>query len=224
MWLVVLLACGHKEQAPELEPPVVEAMGDHFERAGAAQQAVARGDLDAARVAVADVSRWFREARFPAAQAPYQQALLEAAGRVAAAREIDSLAEAVGEVGQACGRCHAAAGLDLPETGLTPPPVGAVINQEMARHRAATERMWKGLVLPSELAWREGAAALGGSILAPSGLSTDAGLPPLAAELEVRVHDLAAAAAALDSDANGRGRQMGQLLATCASCHGLYRP
>lgn len=223
MWLIALLACGHKEPAPDLDAPVIEAMGDHYERAAAARAALVRGDVAAAKAAAADVAAWFKTAKFPSEEAGFDTALVAAAERAAAAPDLESLAEAVGDMGLACGRCHAAAHLDLPETGLTPPPMGSPINQEMARHRAATERMWMGLVLPDELAWREAASALAGASLAPTGLSTDAGLPPLATELEVRVHDLAAAAAAHDADPNQRGRQMGQILATCASCHGLYR-
>ena len=91
----------------------------------------------------------------------------------------------------------------------------------MALHAYGAREMWAGLVIPDSERVKKGAEALGSAVLTPTGTPVGSPVSPLATELEVRVHDLAAHAARTDEAAQ-RASAYGRMLGTCAACHSLY--
>jgi hypothetical protein len=88
----------------------------------------------------------------------------------------------------------------------------------MQRHQWAAERLWDGLVVPSDEAWQAGALALSEAPLAPQELTPGKSPVPKVGEMEQMVHALARQA--LDADrAEVRAHVYGQVLAACAACH-----
>jgi hypothetical protein len=83
----------------------------------------------------------------------------------------------------------------------------------MNRHVWALDRMWEGLIAPSDAAWRAGAVALADAPLHFSGQSNEQ-----ANQLAAKVHELAGSARSASS-AKDRAGVYGELLQTCSLCH-----
>lgn len=226
LWLApALLACVTSQEArlDAREEAVDRGMSGHLGEARLARDAVIAGDLAAAKQALSTL-----RGRLPLGSLAPQQARLEVqliqavqAGQTAA--DLPAMGEALGQIAQACGACHLSAGLSIPvEAGLGAPgatePTGTTVAARMDGHMWATEQMWAALVAGDDIAFQEGAEAMGRSGLVPTGLPADAPVPPLAAELEVQVQDMAALAV---RSPEARGRHLGRMLGSCAQCHQL---
>lgn len=219
MLLLTLMGCltgGPEARAGDAR----QAMDAHFEDVGLARDAVLRGDLSAAHASASAVMGRIPVRELPARLRDREADLSRALRRLAGAPDLYAAGESLGEVANACAACHQQAGVKIPDGALSPSTGGAGVKAEMARHGYAAGRLWTGLVLPSEAAWQEGAAIFRAASLVPAGDPATSTLPQGAAELEVSVHDLAATAASA-TDATGRARAYGQMLATCAACHQL---
>ena len=87
----------------------------------------------------------------------------------------------------------------------------------MQRHQWAADRMWEGLIGPSDLSWSRGGNLLFESPLHPealdAGASDDATLT-----MARRIHQLAANATTV-SDPAGKAEIYAEFLANCAACH-----
>lgn len=229
LWLCLSCVTSQEARLDAREEVVDRAMSGHLGEARRARDAVVGGDLAGAQEALATL-----RGRLPLGSLAPQQARLEvgfiqAVEAARATTDLPALGESLGQVAQACGACHLAAGLAIPldaelaapsatEPGGGAATAGATVAAHMDGHMWATEQMWAALVVGDDIAFQEGAEALARSSLVPSGMPADAPVPPLAAELEVRVHDLAALAV---RSPEARGRHLGQMLGTCAQCHQL---
>jgi cytochrome c553 len=86
----------------------------------------------------------------------------------------------------------------------------------MARHAWAADRLWDGLVLPSNAAWEGGADAFAGVPLDTDDLAFDN--PEGVRALANRTHELGRRAG-LETEPSLRARTYGELLSACAACH-----
>jgi cytochrome c556 len=77
--------------------------------------------------------------------------------------------------------------------------------------------MWEGLVGPSDEAWRRGTAELVAAPLQPAVRIATREVPAEITVLANRVHELGRRAEMVDADR--RGAALGDVLATCATCH-----
>jgi cytochrome c553 len=139
--------------------------------------------------------------------------------QVAASRIQDSTtsslaAAATADLGVSCGMCHQRHG--GPKASNQPSPAqGTSIKSRMARHVWATERLWEGLIVPSNDAWTAGAQALSAEPF-PSEVLQEGG---------VSVRSAAGDFAQLAVNAPGkktseqRAALYAELLVTCGSCH-----
>jgi hypothetical protein len=91
----------------------------------------------------------------------------------------------------------------------------------MLRHAWAAERMWDGLVAPSEELWVKGAQAFGGEALAPDELGDQASQDVV--KLSKKVHELAAKAAEV-KDRKEQAVLYAELLGSCYTCHKELEP
>lgn len=215
---LVLTACSSRYD-PNGEP----SMSSHFGAAYDVQSAVIRGDLKAVR----EPAAWLSEhdtPNVPVGSEMYLTELQRAAQQAQDATTLDEAALAVGAIGRACGACHSEF-LTGPEAIQPAAAVsGDELSSHMARHAWATDRLWDGLVIPSNGEWVRGARALAEAPFEASAVagdkSTDAGYVKEIELLENRSHELGSKAAGL-SDVADRVSLYGELLTTCGYCHRL---
>ena len=148
---------------------------------------------------------------------PYVYGMEDAARRVAEADNLAAAASAASELAESCGRCHLALGVKLTMTVSEAPPAEGDAETVMRRHKWAFDRLWEGLVLPSQRAWALGADAF-------------VDLPYCAQSPTAERDDDAAARAretllgleqtARDAKSwSARAGVYGQMLPTCSTCH-----
>jgi hypothetical protein len=106
------------------------------------------------------------------------------------------------------------------------PPLGdgpsGGIDAHMLAHQRAADDLLQGLIGPSGARWREGAAALKQAALKSDKLPRDHKLTAEVIEAEQRVHALADTMGAADTPER-RVAAYGELIQTCARCHGLHQ-
>jgi cytochrome c553 len=191
---------------------VAEHMEGHFTQVSAIQEAVIRGDLDA----VKEPAEWLARHRpvdsLPEGWEPHVADMSRAAQQALDATTLEGAASATAAMGQACGACH--------QSAATGPSfsIGQEINTDrgvgahMQRHQWGADRMWEGLIGPSDTSWAWGAATLREAPLRPQGQ------PERIAELAALVHELGARADEA-TDLAARSTIYGEMLATCGQCH-----
>jgi hypothetical protein len=203
--------------------PAQRHMWTHYQRVGEVQTAVIRGDLAAARTA----ARWIADHEEPPEFAPgiaiYARELRAQAARVVEAASVHAAGLATARMGRMCGACHAAAGRGPRFVAATRPsgtPSG--VGQQMTRHLWAADRMWEGLIGPSDSAWAAGALALADAPLYLGEAAVRTGRAVEIEELARTVHDLARRAQ-LTTRPDDRADVYGDFLGDCADCHTLAR-
>lgn len=191
-------------------------MNVHFAHGTLAQTAVITGDLVAARRHGKQLYEHDREGLSANAVRPMRQA----AQALSEASSLVDAAGAVGRIGAACGQCHQATGSRPGIESQIEPSAGATLPSRMARHQWAADRMWEGLVNPSDESWIRGAEVL---LEAPLGQAEIPGFGgSRAAQMGERVHQLANRARSQFEPAE-RASLYGELLSTCSVCHAAFR-
>jgi cytochrome c553 len=204
------------------EPPRIDvealAMVEHFARARSLREAVIAGELEDLRAPATWLKGEIDAASFPAPWREHVAQVQAAAGVLVTTESIEAAAAEVAAMAGACGACHASL-----QAGprLTIPPLPEAVpgtNAHMIRHQWAAERMWEGLVIPSDEAWMLGAAALAEAPLAVEHLTENVELPEEVLAMGERVHALGATGKDA-RDRAARARIYGEFIAACATCH-----
>lgn len=184
-----------------------------------ARDAIVSGDVDAARGQMTEIAIQPMPEGVSAIWAPEVLGLHTAAGEAARGEEPEGVAVGIGRAAAQCGTCHTATGHMPAIAEMANPPSPTDPSSIMLRHAWAAQQLWDGLIVPSERRWNEGVSVLQASQLEPNTLFrseyyADAGAP--------RVHALqeASRGVAAASTWDERGEAFGELLSTCASCHG----
>ena len=211
---------GPTEKPESDDPPLKQHMQDHFSAIRAIERAVVSGDLATAK----ERATWLAEHQQHDAVdlwQPHLAALREAALALAGSSDLPGAASAAVKLGLECAACH------VTTTAITSfpyepePSPGADNKSMMQRHQWAVDRMWEGLIGPSESSWNQGARVLADAPFIPR---TE--LQPLqkktVVELAGTVHDLGKQAKN-ETEQESRGRIYGELLTTCSGCHELTR-
>ena len=190
---------------------VIAHMRGHYEIVAELEHAVIGGDLPRLRDRAASFVAASREDE----DDEHVLRMTAAARTASSAEDLEQAAAAVAEMASTCGSCHVARGA-VPS--LPPPPAvdqGRSREAGMRRHAWAVDRMWEGLVVPSEERWMQGSAMF--SFLP----GCDRGEAETRDERQTLCHR----AQALGQRAHvteawpERVAIHGRLLATCASCH-----
>ena len=92
----------------------------------------------------------------------------------------------------------------------------------MQRHLWAMDRLWEGLVGPSEMAWQEGSKILAANPFPADALPIPKDLQPVAKKQLAAIAALAKQAGAATELAD-RSKVYGELLSTCSGCHSKLR-
>ncbi len=198
-------------------------MWQHFDRGDDVQELVRLGELERARGSARWLAQHSEPEGLPAGSAPYSNALRSSAQRVADAETVADAAVATGQLGGGCGTCHRAYGVGprFDRVG-TAPEISSVAAEQMARHGWAADRMWEGLVGPSDERWQAGAAVLSRAPLYQRFLVGRWDAYDNVQRLAEHVEQLGRRAQKAHDPAE-RAEIYGEFLGTCSSCHTLIR-
>lgn len=211
--LFVAPACG-----PAATPTVAEHMKDHFTQALRVRDALIRGDLAATKVPAGWLADHKVSDTLPDLWKPHVGDMQNAARLVVQANDLAAAADALGDMGTACGSCHAALGATLKFTGMSPEGQESSVLDRMLRHQWAADRMWEGLTGPSDLAWDAGVAALQEAPLHPDMLTDNKSPPQAVVDLAATIHTLGQRGKTTN-EPSARATLYGEYVATCAGCH-----
>jgi cytochrome c556 len=214
--VLVAAACAPKT-APDVEP----RMADHFTNVGLLHGAAAAGDLVSVHAQAGLLLARETGAGMPGRAQRYVQELQTFAGLASRAPDIASAASAVARVGAACGSCHRSMKRGPVYHIVSGPPEGDTpLAARMIRHQWAADRLWDGLVGPSDVSWQAGAEALRDAPLFSDAVTEDVENYEAVTKLAWQVHEVGALAGGVQDQAR-RAELYGTLLGTCASCHDL---
>jgi cytochrome c553 len=200
---------GGREDVPE--------MHQKFSRTFDLQTGLVRGDLPRAQKAAQWIADQDLRTDLPAQAQARQDEMLGFAGQVAQSRDLDAAAAGAGQMAAACGGCHEALGAGPRFVVGQSAPDGTSQEAQMIRHLWAADRMWEGLVGPSDEAWEAGVAALSETVptLLNAVLTAHDGIEP---NQVVQVTPVAQEARMASTPAD-RALAYGKLLETCNECH-----
>jgi cytochrome c553 len=220
--LLAFLACGQgPESKTEPETPaesVSEHMSEHFTHVKDIQEAVIAGNLDG----LMEPAKWMTEHEvaegLPKGWEPYVAEMKKAAQAVGEASDLAQAAAATASMAETCGACHEAMNVTPQFSAGSPVPDDTGTVPHMIGHMWAADRMWEGLIIPSNEDWMNGVEVLVGAPLHSEGLSDDASMKEELESLAKRVHELAAEGRDTEG-LDARAKLYGRFLATCAECH-----
>jgi mono/diheme cytochrome c family protein len=226
-----ILACSGASQPPAEQPKPAEPpkpaadvaghMHEHMARVIEMQDAVIRGDIEAA-VAPA---KWIADHQeiegLPAGTETIVANMKKQAAAVAEAKDLKNAGVATAMTLSYCGSCHAAAKVTPQMMMPVALPVTSGVKAHMMEHQLATDLMYQGLTMPSEERWQKGLDAMQVSPLAEKDMPKDAKLTKEIVALEKRVHEVAAQAKKT-TDVGTKVALYGEYLSGCAGCHSLH--
>jgi cytochrome c553 len=166
-------------------------------------------------------ARWLagHKEETPDSWQPYARTFQSEAGAVADAKTPDEAAAAVGRMVATCGDCHAAHKAK-PNIGSTP-IVGKAgsVKDHMTAQLAALDRLWDGLMIPSDQAWGEGAKLLANVAVPQKSLQKEGLDKADSATLLAESLRRLSASAAKATTKGERSTTYAELLTTCVACH-----
>jgi mono/diheme cytochrome c family protein len=219
--LCAAVAC--RKDEPKRSTPVHEHMQAHFDAIVGIRDALIDGNLESAK----QKARWIVENDADPGIASWRESVAEIrrwSADLVHASGIQPAAAAGAELARACGRCHAGNGVS-PDLGVVEPPLAASGTvPHMRRHHWAAERMWEGLVGPSEARWNAGTAELAVTPLTPDVILAKQSAAPAITDLANEVHALGKQARGIPATAwDTRSAMYARFLSTCAACHQAMR-
>jgi cytochrome c553 len=193
-------------------------MAEHFSKVREVEEAIIRGDVEAAQ----SPARWIADhpelGGFPARTDEPIARMKAAADSVAKADNITDAAIGAATLVGACGSCHAAAKVSPTLPAATEGRASTARGRHMLEHQHAADLMYRGLIAPLSGDWLKGAETLKA---APLGGKALADVSKEAVAAETRVHELADRAIRA-AEQSTRVEIYGSVIGECASCHGLH--
>ncbi|MDH5589171.1 MAG: hypothetical protein OEZ65_02560 [Gemmatimonadota bacterium] len=215
--LFVVVALTDCASAPTSGNTLPAHMYAHYRQVGEIQTAVIRGEMESVR----QPARWLATHEdhpdLPRGVLSPMDELRREARRVEISTTLEEAALGAAALGATCGTCHEAAGAGPRLEVRSMPARGMDTQGHMLRHLWAADRMWEGLIGPSDETWMAGAVALSE---APLHLEGGAEAPGEVSRLAAEVHTLGTEAHRT-RDHSRRAGIYGRLLATCSRCHTL---
>jgi len=143
------------------------------------------------------------------------QALTDAALALSESPSLDEALRRETRVAAACATCHLAI-QRVPKFAAAPalPADANTSSSRMARHAWAADRLWEGLVAPSDTPWRRGLTVLAAS---PPPFSPASDAPALADQLQRLASRELEMSEPITLD--HQAAAYGEMLVTCAACH-----
>lgn len=216
-WTGIFRAQVRPQPAERSNPLRAALMRAHFHQAMLLHDAVARGNLETARLEAGRLQQHSTTAPVAAGGEAFQGAIARMAGQAATATTLGEAAQATAVILGACGQCHRAMQVRPMPPLVTDRKVDGLVGH-MLLHQHGLDAFLEGLVAPSDSAWAEGARAFTAGRLdvehAPGKFRKEL------TAAESRLAELAGQAAHAQP---GRDRELayGRVLATCGSCHSM---
>jgi len=224
---MMLFGCGGGQASPEptISPTAdgeetgrVTDMHQHFSDVGEIQLALISGNLVATRELAKHVRAGFQGPQ-PEGWAPFIERSVASAEMLEVTTDLTMAARLAATMANTCGDCHRAHQVTVVEHVAEPPPhEDEKFSDFMVQHRWAADRMWEGLIGPSDEAWRAGAAVLATTALTAEDVGERLVLTPEIEALLIQIRSDASAASSATS-ATARQDLYGSFLSGCASCH-----
>jgi len=210
-----------QETVTDYRSEVADHMHEHLGRITTIKSFIIMGNLDGVR----EPATWLAEhdsvSGLPANFGPYVKMMREHAREVAEATDLKSAAKSVSAMARTCGNCHLANDVGL-EFGYDQVPADWVDTiSHMQRHQWAADRLWDGLIGPSDVAWSRGSAMLVDVPLHPTDVLDDTTDDVDATALDkiaLRIHLLGGQGNNARTP-EARSELYGELLGLCADCH-----
>lgn len=206
----LLASCLHQGRPATLE----DRMWIHFQDAARVQMALVRGDLDEARRAARRMAAPGGVTGVPVSAEVQLEQFRQRAREVAQASTLSDGTSAGAEMAAACGNCHIATDAGPVFSGEGPPPPDDDVGH-MVEHLWGADRMWEGLVTPSDELWEQGA-----EMLARHAVPMDILMEPGTSALGVQMKTLGLEALN-ETTPRARASHYAEILNTCASCHAV---
>jgi len=211
--------------AEDIAEDKVSALADHMhghlDQISAIKAAVIAGRLEDTREPANWLAAHEEPEGLPGAWLPYVEEMRHYAAMAAAADNLVTAAAAVGEIGRICGDCHRASGFTVAFGYDERPPQDVQnVRTQMQRHLWAADRMWDGLVGPSDVAWKRGTDILAEVQLEASDVTDSADQQTPVTNLLRRARSFGEIGSQATS-VELRSGLYGEFLSLCATCHSL---
>jgi cytochrome c553 len=205
-----------RPQPPDRYNPLRAAyMRAHFYQAMLLHDAVARGNLEAARVEATRLQQHGATVPMAVGAEAFQGAVLRMAKQASGATTLSEAAQATAVILGTCGECHRAMQVRAMPPLNTEIKVGGLVGH-MLLHQHGSDALVEGLVAPSDSAWTEGVRTF-----ASQKLDSAKAPAKFRKELTAAEATLAELARQAAQAQGSRDREVayGKVLATCGGCH-----
>ena len=203
------------------ESELANQMHEYLSRITTIKSFVIMGDLDGVR----EPATWLAEhetvSGLPANSEQYVEMMRSYARDIVRAPDLESAARSVSRMARTCGNCHLVNEVKLEFGFDTKPPEWADTISLMQRHQWAADRLWEGLIGPSDVAWSRGTDMLVDVPLRPVyvldettyGVGSD-----VIDKVAHHIHMLGGQGT-ITITPDARSELYGELLGLCADCH-----
>ncbi|HTV03224.1 MAG TPA: hypothetical protein VMF13_21930 [Luteitalea sp.] len=213
--LVVVLSVSVRSQSSN-DSARATFMRAHFGEAIVLHDAVARGDVPAAREQATRLAAHQTAVRFPTGAHAFFGLMQLEAGTLREAPTVEAMAPIAASLLSRCGQCHAAMHVRVAVPTAPDAGVGGLVGQ-MAAHQRAADALLEGLIGPSTSSWETGVRSIAALELDKTHMPT-AVLRERATIARARLSAVVAEAVAATRPPD-RARAYGHLLSICAQCH-----
>ena len=200
---------------------VADHMHEHLTRISTIKSAIIAGKLEDVREPATWLADHETAAGLPAGFESYVIQMRSYARHVIEAQDLVSAAESVSNMAKTCGNCHLVNDVNL-EFGYDGKPRKDLedVVTHMQRHQWATDRLWEGLIGPSDIAWNRGTDMLIDAPLLPSDVTMAMDNIAEIGNIARRIHALGGIGTETKTP-DARSELYAELLGLCASCHTL---
>jgi cytochrome c553 len=182
------------------------------------QTGVVLGDLEKTQRAASWVLTHDAPRPYSSEAEPYEREMMAYASRIAEAPDLRTAAAQTGMFAATCGTCHQALSRGPKFMVGNVAPGGESQEAMMVRHLWAADRMWEGLIGPSDESWLAGAEAMAETQPEMVRVFRAATGSPASESLLAEVNALAKEALNATGQEE-RGEVYGRMLGTCNRCH-----
>lgn len=224
--IIALLAIAFRPTAAqtvsdEERSAVAEHMHDHLTRITTIKAAIIAGKLEDVREPAIWLADHEEVAELPADFERYITQMRAYARQVVEARDLKSAAVSVSRMAKTCGNCHLVNHVNL-EFGYDNAPRQDLedVVTHMQRHQWAADRLWEGLIGPSNHAWDRGTDMLIDVPLDPSDVTVSTEHADEISSIARRIHALGGIGTETKTP-DARSELYAEILGLCANCHML---
>jgi cytochrome c553 len=209
-----------QQTVPEEETEAAEHMHDHLTYITTIKAFIIMGRLEGTRQPANWLATHETLPDLPTSYEPFVDFMRSSARQVEKSEDLETAATAVSLMAQNCGNCHRASHVDVEFGYDTLPAQWSDSETHMQRHQWAMDRLWEGLIGPSDAAWTRGTTMLAEEPLHAAELSASAtaGEAHMLEDIAREVHELGEAGVGL-TGLSDRSQLYGRILGLCADCH-----